>query len=63
METYILRIYRRADVPQTVHGTLERVGMRQRSAFATRNELWAQLAAPPQPDASSEPPGANEGQA
>jgi hypothetical protein len=62
METYILRIYRRADVPQAVHGTLERVGVRQRAAFATRDELWALLVAPPQPEELSEPPGADEGE-
>jgi hypothetical protein len=62
METYILRIYRRADVQQAVHGTLERVGVRQRAAFATRDELWALLVAPPQPEELSEPPGADEGE-
>ena len=44
METYILRIYRRSPADaEALHGTVERVGVRTRNAFASRDELWAWL--------------------
>ena len=47
MDTYILRIYRRGPAAsRALHGTVERVGARARSAFASRDELWALLEAP-----------------
>ena len=61
MDTYILHIYRRATAPGVMHGTLEQVGVQERAAFASSDELWALLAAPAQPDdTSSEPPGTDE---
>ncbi|HTS53536.1 MAG TPA: hypothetical protein VMH26_09715 [Burkholderiales bacterium] len=46
MDTYILRIYRRSrSAPYGLHGTVERVGAKSRSAFASRDELWALLEA------------------
>lgn len=48
MEAYILRIYRRSPaVPGALHGTVERVGAKTGNAFASRDELWALLEAPP----------------
>ena len=47
MDTYVLRIYRRSTgVSQEIYGTLEQVGVKVRAAFASREELWALLAAP-----------------
>jgi hypothetical protein len=62
MDTYILRIYRRsATASKAMHGTLQRVGVLERAAFASRDELWALLVASAQPDdPSSGPPGTDE---